>query len=127
MVFHNFMENSHMEIFNGGADNIMDRLSTSAEAVGKALNELLQELSEKVCAPDPVQSTSILIFLLQIEVNIAVLWEGIRDDPAQLHARAEVIKIVNEIVRQVGFWNSAREVRDLAAAAPPAGDVLMEY
>ena len=45
--------------------------------------------------------------VLQIEVSIAVLWEGVRDDPAQVKARAEVVDVVSEIIQQVELWKSA--------------------
>jgi hypothetical protein len=35
-------------VFNGGAEVLMGRLSTAAETIGKALNESLRKLAEKV-------------------------------------------------------------------------------
>lgn len=43
----------------------------------------------------------------QIEVSIAVLWEGVRDDPQQIKARAEVVETVTEILDQITLWKNA--------------------
>ncbi|KAI0069058.1 hypothetical protein BV25DRAFT_1817993 [Artomyces pyxidatus] len=96
--FHNFIDKNRNDIFEGGADTIMERLGKAAEAVGAALIARLEQLAEK------------------IEVSVAVLWEGVRDDPAQLKARAEVVTTVNEVVRQIAFWDAARNLRDRAEA-----------
>ncbi|KAM5535621.1 hypothetical protein V8D89_010712 [Ganoderma adspersum] len=91
-VFHDFIGKSKDYIFMDAADVIMTRLSKAAEAVGAALNDALKELAKK------------------IEVSIAVLWEGVRDDPAQVRARAEVVEIVCEILQQVEFWKNAERL-----------------
>ena len=46
----------------------------------------------------------------QIEVSIAVLWEGVRDDPGQVRARAEVVETVCEVLQQVDFWKNAERL-----------------
>lgn len=46
----------------------------------------------------------------QIEVNIAVLWEGARDDPKQVRARKEVLDIVATILDQVRIWTDAEKL-----------------
>lgn len=46
----------------------------------------------------------------QIEVNMAVLWEGPRDDPKQAMARGEVVEGVKEILRQVELWRGAEQL-----------------
>lgn len=38
---------------------------------------------------------------------MAVLWEGVRDDPAQVKARLQVINSVTEILDQVDHWQQA--------------------
>ena len=43
----------------------------------------------------------------QIEVSIAVLWEGPRDDPAQVRARQQVVNAMSEIVTQSQQWIEA--------------------
>ncbi|PIL36747.1 hypothetical protein GSI_00436 [Ganoderma sinense ZZ0214-1] len=91
-VFHDFIAKSKDYIFTDAADVIMTRLSKAAEAVGAALNDALKELAKK------------------IEVSIAVLWEGVRDDPAQVRARADVVETVCEILQQVEFWKNAERL-----------------
>ncbi|KAI0320228.1 hypothetical protein OF83DRAFT_1215368 [Amylostereum chailletii] len=109
-VFHNFVENHRHNIFDGGADTIMERLSKAAETVGAALSGRLEQLSEK------------------IEVSIAVLWEGVKDDPTQIRVRAEVVQTMSDVIRQVNFWSDARELRERTAAEEEAQAeaVLME-
>lgn len=36
-----------------------------------------------------------------------MLWEGVRDDPEQVKARAEVVEVVSEVLQQVEFWKGA--------------------
>lgn len=47
-VFHNYINDHKQDVFNGGAEVLMGRLSTAAETIGKALNKSLRELAEKV-------------------------------------------------------------------------------
>lgn len=42
---------------------------------------------------------------------MAVLWEGIRDDPAQLRARKAVIDIVSIVQAQVKNWQDADKIK----------------
>lgn len=89
----------------------MGRLSKAAEAVGNALEEALAELAEKV------RPFFMLIVYLsrsdtvvnQIEVSIAVLWEGTRDDPQQANIREEVVANTSQIGEQVMLWIQAAE------------------
>ncbi|OBZ71936.1 hypothetical protein A0H81_08311 [Grifola frondosa] len=90
-VFHDYVDDLKDEIFTGAADVLLTRLAKAAEAVGKALEDALEELAKK------------------IEVSIAVLWEGQRDDPAQVKAREEVVRTVCEIIGQVQIWSQAEE------------------
>lgn len=47
----------------------------------------------------------------QIEVNLAVLWEGARDSPAQLRARKSVIDVLQTIQEQVKIWIEADKMK----------------
>jgi hypothetical protein len=51
----------------------------------------------------------------QIEVSLAVLWEGARDNPAQLRARKAVIDMVQTIQGQVKFWSEADKMKQQVA------------
>ncbi|KAH9951754.1 Dynamin family-domain-containing protein [Amylocystis lapponica] len=97
-VFHDYVEDIKDEVFQGAVDVLMGRLSKAAEAIGKALEESLSELAEK------------------IEVSIAVLWEGPRDDPSQVKARTEVIVSMSEITEQIHLWMQAEQLKRLASA-----------
>ncbi|RPD61950.1 hypothetical protein L226DRAFT_613292 [Lentinus tigrinus ALCF2SS1-7] len=88
-VFHNTIDSEKGNIFTDTADLIMDRLAGAAEQVGQALDNALRDLARKV------------------EVSIAVLWEGVRDDPEQVAARAEVVETVSDILQQVQLWKAA--------------------
>ncbi|KAI0079668.1 hypothetical protein K474DRAFT_1683062 [Panus rudis PR-1116 ss-1] len=105
-LFHNYVDDLKEEIFEGAADVIMTRLTKAAEAVGDALEEALAELAEKV------------------EVSVAVLWEGTRDNPAQVRAREEVIDTMNEIIKQVTLWQEAAQKKKESVDASHAdGDI----
>ncbi|KAH8106194.1 hypothetical protein BXZ70DRAFT_422562 [Cristinia sonorae] len=99
VVFHDYVSSIKHMVFEDAADVIMDRLSKAAEAVGLALHEALAELAEK------------------IEVSIAVLWEGTRDDPSQMRVRQEVINAVTDITEQVQHWTLAAQLKNAAATA----------
>ncbi|KAG1755777.1 hypothetical protein EDB19DRAFT_1956649 [Suillus lakei] len=90
-VFHNYIDGHKHDVFDGGADVLMGRLSTAAETIGKALNESLRELAEK------------------IEVSLAVLWEGTRDVPDQIRARLQIIQSVSELLDQLTMWSAAEK------------------
>lgn len=47
----------------------------------------------------------------QIEVNLSVLWEGMKDNPEQVRARAETVEKVTEILEQVRLWMEAEKLR----------------
>jgi hypothetical protein len=47
----------------------------------------------------------------QIEVSLAVLWEGARDNPAQLKARKEVIDLVQTVQEQIQLWTQADKMK----------------
>ncbi|GLB33731.1 putative dynamin family protein [Lyophyllum shimeji] len=93
--FRSFIEEVKDEIFDDGADVLMDRLTKAAEAVGKALDEALGQLAQK------------------IEVNLSILWEGTRDDPTQVRARKDIMTIVTCVLEQIHFWTTAEQNRRL--------------
>ena len=47
-LFRNFVAENKDDIFNNGADVLMDRLTKAAEAIGEALDEALGALAQKV-------------------------------------------------------------------------------
>jgi len=51
----------------------------------------------------------------KIEVSLAVLWEGARDNPAQLRARKAIIDVVQTIQDQVKLWTEADKMKQEAA------------
>ncbi|RXW25223.1 hypothetical protein EST38_g555 [Candolleomyces aberdarensis] len=91
--FRSYVEDNKEEIFEGGADVILDRLDASAKAVGEALETSLGDLAQKV------------------EVNLSVLWEGVRDDPAQVRARKFVVDMVSEVQKQLRLWTEAANLK----------------
>ncbi|KIK36397.1 hypothetical protein CY34DRAFT_26339 [Suillus luteus UH-Slu-Lm8-n1] len=99
-VFHNYINDHKQDVFNGGAEVLMGRLSTAAETIGKALNKSLRELAEK------------------IEVSLAVLWEGTQDAPDQNRARLQITKSVSELLDQLVMWSKAAEKASLVTPAP---------
>ena len=80
-------------MFDGGADILMGRLTNAADAIGEALGVAFEHLAEKV------------------EVNLAVLWEGPRDDPQQVRVRDEVVGVAESILGQVRLWTDAERVK----------------
>ncbi|RDB22483.1 Nuclear GTPase SLIP-GC [Hypsizygus marmoreus] len=93
MYFRGFIDQRKDEIFDDGADVLMERLTKAAEAIGETLDESLEQLSKK------------------IEVSLSVLWEGTRDDPAQVRARQSVITLVADILGQVQLWTQAEKTK----------------
>lgn len=87
-LFRDYVNTHRHVVFDGGAEVLLGRLSAAAEAVGKALNESLRELAEKV------------------EVSISVLWEGIPDD---LRVRSQIIQTVSQMLAQLDMWSQAAE------------------
>ncbi|EMD41072.1 hypothetical protein CERSUDRAFT_63001 [Gelatoporia subvermispora B] len=102
MVFHDHVENIKDEVFEDAADVLMSRLKNSAEAVGKTLENVLTDLAVKM------------------EVALGVLWEGPRDDPAQVKIRAHVVVIMQEIVGQINLWLQAERTKRAACAIEKA-------
>lgn len=93
-LFRNFVAQSKDNIFDDGADVLMERLTKVAEAVGEALDEALGALAQKV------------------EVSLSVLWEGTRDDPTQVRARKTVVDVVADILGQILMWTQAEKSRN---------------
>lgn len=104
--FHNYVDTNKHHIFTGGAETVMSRLNAAAEAVGVALQEKMLELAEKVRTPLSHFSFRVMFSDLhsQVEVSIAVLWEGGGDDPAEVRARKVVVTHINEIIEQASLW-----------------------
>ncbi|KAL6306643.1 Dynamin family-domain-containing protein [Sparassis latifolia] len=88
-VFRNFLASVRDHVFTDAASVLLKSLVGAADAVGEALNKSLAELAQK------------------IEVSIAVLWEGPRDDPSQMKVRAQVVATMTEIMEQVQMWVDA--------------------
>lgn len=65
-----------------------------------------------------------MYIFLKIEVNLSVLWEATRDNPAQKRTRLGAVEIVNDVLNQVDLWNKAREDRpvQVTAAGVPLED-----
>lgn len=68
-------------------------MDEAAQAVGTSLDSALENLAQKV------------------EVNLSVLWEGMREDPAQVRARKHVVDVVSEILKQLEFWMTAAQTK----------------
>lgn len=68
-------------------------MDEASQAVGQALDASLESLAQKV------------------EVNLSVLWEGMREDPAQVRARKYVVDAVSEIQTQLRFWSLAAQTK----------------
>jgi len=90
--FHSYIAGCKDKIFEDGAQVLMGRLTAAAEAIGEALDEALGKLAQT------------------IEVSLAVLWEGGKDDPAQIKARTQVIDVVTSIQQQISIWVNAEKM-----------------
>ncbi|PBL02484.1 hypothetical protein ARMGADRAFT_1005847 [Armillaria gallica] len=91
--FHDFISEAKEDLFEDGADVIMERLANAASAVGDGLALSLGELAQK------------------IEVNLAVLWEGAGDDPQQVYARRAIVGEVEKILGQIEMWKDAEKLK----------------
>lgn len=63
---------------------------------------------------------------IQVEVNISVLWEGVRDDPSQVKARQEVVESVSKILQQVELWTKAAQNFNAQQIEPVSADEDVE-
>ncbi|KAF8812373.1 hypothetical protein BYT27DRAFT_7087741 [Phlegmacium glaucopus] len=95
--FRGYITDCKDNIFDDGADVVMDRLTNAAESIGETLDEAMGKLAQK------------------IEVSLAVLWEGSRDNPAQLKARKEVIDLVQTVQEQIQLWTQADKMKQNTA------------
>jgi len=105
--FRGYISDCKDNIFDDGANVVMGRLTKAAESIGETLDEAMGKLAQK------------------IEVSLAVLWEGARDNPAQLKARKEVIDLVQTVQEQIQLWTQADKMKQSIAklAAADAMDV----
>ncbi|KAF8974240.1 hypothetical protein BDZ97DRAFT_1945601 [Flammula alnicola] len=99
--FRHYIDGCKDNIFDDGADVVLERLTKAADAIGETLDEAMGKLAQK------------------IEVSLAVLWEGARDNPAQLRTRKAIIDIVQIIQNQVKFWTEADKMKQQAATQHP--------
>ncbi|KAH8118439.1 hypothetical protein DFH11DRAFT_1849817 [Phellopilus nigrolimitatus] len=93
-VFRTFVHNNKDDLFEGGAEEILERLDKVAVDVGRVLELSLDNLAEKV------------------EVNLAVLWEGPSDSKHLVHERSEAIESIETILEQLALWESADNMRN---------------
>ncbi|CDO69419.1 hypothetical protein BN946_scf184791.g14 [Trametes cinnabarina] len=104
-VLHDYISDVKSDVFTEAANMLLEGLSDAAEAVGEILKASVLELAQK------------------IEVNMAILWEmRMGNDPQQEKARAEAMKMVKTVLRQVKLWNAAEE---LARQEPE--DLFVEF
>lgn len=96
-------------MFDDCAQGLLSQLDDVADTIGDALKAALAELAQKVCSSWIVLPSRLT--RVQIEVSVAVLWEGPRDDPAQVRARAEVVADMTRIEEQVEMWTDAERSR----------------
>jgi len=95
---------------------VLERLTKAAEAIGEALDEAMGKLAQKVCFSFQCLSfQSYINCFFQIEVSLAVLWEGARDNLAQVRARKVVIDMVQTIQGQIMFWSEADKMKQQTA------------
>ncbi|KAL9712639.1 hypothetical protein Ac2012v2_003876 [Leucoagaricus gongylophorus] len=90
-VFHDYVADHKDDIFESGADVILEQLDSIANAVGGQLENALEELSK------------------QVEVNVSILWEDVQDGPDQIRARQDVLECASMVIRQVELWTAATE------------------
>lgn len=48
-----------------------------------------------------------------MEVNLSVLWEGMREDPEQVKARNATVTRMDDIMQQIRLWNDADKIRQM--------------
>ncbi|KAG6882282.1 hypothetical protein C0992_012236, partial [Termitomyces sp. T32_za158] len=89
--FHGFIDSCKDEIFDGGADVIMDRLSKAANAIGNTLDGALGQLAQK------------------IEVNLSILWGDTHDNPDQVRERSDIMAVIKTVLEHVEYWTIAQE------------------
>ncbi|KAG5716551.1 GTPase SLIP-GC [Termitomyces sp. T112] len=103
--FRGFIDSCKNEIFNDGADVVMDRLTKAADAVGDALDGALSQLAQK------------------IEVNLSILWQGTHDDPVQFKACSDMVAIVKTVLEHVEYWTIAQKTSCTSKTSDDAMDL----
>ncbi|KAH8830804.1 hypothetical protein DL96DRAFT_1668499 [Flagelloscypha sp. PMI_526] len=91
--FRTFVDECKDDLFEGSSDAIMVKLNEAAKAAAEALRVGTLELADK------------------IEVNMSVLWEGVRDDPQQVRARAELVRTLEQVQRQLLLLKQAATLK----------------
>ncbi|KAF5393772.1 hypothetical protein D9757_000094 [Collybiopsis confluens] len=86
LVFRTFLSERKDDVFDEGADVLMGRLDDLCSSVGEALLIPFKELAKK------------------IEVNLAVLWENVHDDPKEAVGRRGMLGAITEILSQTQLW-----------------------
>ncbi|KAJ7228734.1 hypothetical protein GGX14DRAFT_414563 [Mycena pura] len=84
--FRSYIVDCKGHIFEDGADVMLDKLDSAAEAVGETLTAAMDNLAQKV------------------ENNLAVLWESVRDNPKQVAARSRLVTEVDRVLEQVQLF-----------------------
>ncbi|KAG8929017.1 hypothetical protein FRC01_005056, partial [Tulasnella sp. 417] len=92
-VVNNGVHDAREDMFAGGSNILMSKLTAAAETVGNALDASLSELARKV------------------EVLMSVLWENINTTAEQLVVRSAAVEVMAEISQQIQFWIRAEEAR----------------
>ncbi|THH18282.1 hypothetical protein EW146_g2655 [Bondarzewia mesenterica] len=93
--FREFVLSQHKKIFKDAVEEvIMQGLNNAADRIKTMLDACMKTLA------------------LKVEVEMAVLWEGVNNDPAQLHARSEVMETAKAILNKVEMWTKGGEGRE---------------
>ncbi|KAJ3800411.1 hypothetical protein GGU11DRAFT_403343 [Lentinula aff. detonsa] len=109
LVFRTFLSERKDEVFDEGADVIMEGLSTMCSSVGDALKVAFGELAKR------------------IEVNLAILWENVQGDPSLAMGRKKMTETIAEILEQTQLWlNAAKSVASTSINDQPLQDVDTE-
>lgn len=98
-VFHEYVKLKKEKMFHGAAALIMDRLDSAAEAVGDALEKKLNALAK------------------QVETSMSALWEEVDENEDQQRARAAMMNVASNILKQVALWKEAARVKHEAERA----------
>ncbi|KAG9082296.1 hypothetical protein FRC06_005133, partial [Ceratobasidium sp. 370] len=88
-VFHDYVERNREDIFDDGANSLVDKLNQAAESVGKLLECALNELSEKV------------------EVGMSTLWEIPKGNEDNIMKNGQLMKHICAMLEQLEPWVTA--------------------
>jgi hypothetical protein len=109
---HEYVQRRKDTMFREGGQVILDRLNIAAASIGKTLKKLVgANLAQKVCTTSFHACFPSLI-QRKIEVKLAVLWETVQDDPAQIQVRKNMANIIASVSTQLGFWSEAERTRN---------------